>query len=204
MSTSGRILITDDDKRFQDVTSSMLERAGYECDSALDASEALRLLQKNSYDLILADIKMPGNLNMEFIRELPDIAEGVPIIIVTGYPSLQSALQAIGLSVKGYLVKPFDYHILLSQVRAWMEHSEILQARQELEKEKKQLTEALETAKQQIETLHRLLPVCPACDNVRDESAYLDQTRQYIHRQKDIDEQMMLCAECLNKADLPS
>jgi|GEM_PF-4722145 len=59
---------------------------------------------------------------MEFIRELHLLVQDVPIIIVTGYPSLQSAMQAIDLNVKGYLVKPFDYHILLSQVRAWLEH----------------------------------------------------------------------------------
>ena len=64
MSTSKRILITDYDERFQAVTVSMLERAGYECDSALDANAAQNLLQNNTYNLILADIKMPGNLNM--------------------------------------------------------------------------------------------------------------------------------------------
>jgi DNA-binding NtrC family response regulator len=193
------ILITDDDERFQSVTATMLQRAGYACDSALDATAALKLLKEKTYDLILADIKMPGNMNMEFIRELPMIAKDVPIIIVTGYPSLQSAMQAIGLSVKGYLVKPFDYHMLLSQVRAWIEHSQAIRERQRLEEEKTRLIQDLQEALHKVKTLSGLLPICAACKKIRDDSGYWHQVEEYIAQHADVEFSHGLCPECVQR-----
>lgn len=114
---------------------------------------------------------------------------------------MQSALHAIGLSVKGYLVKPFDYHILLSLVRAWIEHAEILEERKQLEMEKKNLTGALRSADQHIEQLHRLLPVCPACHKFREDAAYRNEVEVYIQTQDAIDPLKGLCLSCISKMD---
>jgi DNA-binding NarL/FixJ family response regulator len=123
MSESGHILIADDEEPFMHSTAALLRREGYECACAPDAATVAAMLQKDTYDLLIADIKMPGNRNLELIRELPRIAEGLPVILVTGYPSLQSAIQSIQLPVVAYLVKPFDFGNLQTEVRSAIERS---------------------------------------------------------------------------------
>lgn len=74
-------------------------------------------MHENTYDLVITDINMPGNSELEFVRELAAFAGGVSIILVTAYPSITSAVQSIELPVIGYLVKPFDFQELLAKVR---------------------------------------------------------------------------------------
>ena len=102
-------------------TADLLRREGYECVCASDAGMATQKLQASDYDLLIADIKMPGNPELEFIRDLPRIAEGMPVILVTGYPSLRSAIKSIQLPVEAYLTKPIDFKQLLAQVQVSIE-----------------------------------------------------------------------------------
>ena len=113
----GRILIADDEETFRNSIADLLRRREYQCDCAPDAIVAAELLRSADYDLLIADIKMQGNFELEFIRALPQIAEGMPVILVTGYPSLRSAIESIQLPVAAYLVKPFEFEELLVQVQ---------------------------------------------------------------------------------------
>lgn len=70
----GRILIADDEVGFAEVTADLLREEGYVCDCAADAFAARRLLTGHCYDLLVADIKMPGNEELEFIGILPALA----------------------------------------------------------------------------------------------------------------------------------
>ena len=117
MGDLGRILIADDEETFRNSIADLLRRGGYQCDCAPDAIVAAELLRSAEYDLLIADIKMQGNFELEFIRALPEIAEGMPVILVTGYPSLRSAIESIQLPVAAYLVKPFEFEELLVQVQ---------------------------------------------------------------------------------------
>ena len=111
-----RILIADDEESFLYSTADILRREGYDCSCAADALAATEMLKEDSYDLLIADIKMQGNSDLEFIKALPQIAEGMPVILVTGYPSLNSAIESIQLPVVAYLVKPFELNELLVRV----------------------------------------------------------------------------------------
>ncbi len=117
MNERNRILIADDEQTFLEAHADLLRDEGYECDCATDAAAAKALLRKKQYDLLIADIKMPGNEELDFIEELPAIVEGLPVILVTGYPSLNTAIKAAGLSVAGYLVKPVPIDEFLKLVR---------------------------------------------------------------------------------------
>jgi CheY-like chemotaxis protein len=115
---SGRILIADDEQTFLTATAQLLRNEGFECDCAEDAIQASAKLSEKTYDLLIADIKMPGNTNLEFIRHLSQTAPTLSIILVTGYPSQQTAIEAVGLPVTAYLVKPVDFAQLLQKTRA--------------------------------------------------------------------------------------
>lgn len=118
----GRILLADDEETFLESTADLLRREGYWCDCVPDAARAVQMFSDNEYDLLIADIKMPGNSELEFIRDMPNIAENVPVILVTGYPLLNSAIQSIKLRVEAYLVKPLDFEELLEHVHIAVEH----------------------------------------------------------------------------------
>lgn len=117
MNELGRILIADDEVGFAEVTADLLRDEGYACDCAVDAHDARRLLAGQRYDLLVADIKMPGNDDLEFIEMLPTLAAGLPVILVTGYPSLETAIKSTRLSVVGYMVKPTPIEDFLRLVR---------------------------------------------------------------------------------------
>jgi DNA-binding response OmpR family regulator len=117
MADAGKILIADDEDTFSASVADLLRKEGYQCDCAPDAFSASKMLQDGNHDLLIADIRMPGNAELEFIHQVPDIAEGLPVIIVTGYPSVDSAVKSLNLPVVAYLVKPFEFQQLLAQVR---------------------------------------------------------------------------------------
>lgn len=132
-------------------TADLLRREGYECVCAPDAGTAAQKLQASDYDLLIADIKMPGNPELELIRDLPHIAEGMPVILVTGYPSLRSAIKSIQLPVVGYLIKPIDFNQLLAEVQVSIEKYRVYRlvrsTRQRLQNWRKNLLRIEETMK---------------------------------------------------------
>lgn len=113
-----QILFADDEIAFLRSMSELLRRDGYDCDSAPDGREAVNSLRQKRYDLLIADIRMPGNANLQLIKEAEQIAAGLPVILVTGYPSLDSAIQSIQLPVVAYLKKPFPYAELHAHVQS--------------------------------------------------------------------------------------
>lgn len=117
MSELGRILIADDEAGFAAVTADLLREEGYFCDCAEDAYRAKTLLTAREYDLLIADIKMPGNDGLELVESVSALAESVPVILITGYPSLDTAIKSTRLPVAGYLVKPTPFEDLLPLVR---------------------------------------------------------------------------------------
>lgn len=121
MDNLGRILIADDEETFLSAIIKVFCREGYECNCASDSETATKMLRSDSYDLLIADVKTPGNQQLGFIQQLPSIDEGMPVILVTAYPSLASAVMSIQLPVAAYLIKPVDFDELLAQVHTSIE-----------------------------------------------------------------------------------
>ena len=112
-SSKGRILVADDEQAFRLATRAFLRQQGYECEVAPDAAAAAEWLGKAEFDLLISDINMPGNSGLEFIQRLPGVAAGLPVSLVTGHPTFQSAARSVGMQVVAYLVKPADPDELL-------------------------------------------------------------------------------------------
>src|SRR5262249_29123607 len=111
-----RILLADDEQTFLYATADLLRGRGYHCDCVSTSEEALVALARERYDLLIADIRMPGNPRLELIRGLQGAGGSLPVIIVTGYPTLESALEAVRLPVIAYFTKPFEFEELASEV----------------------------------------------------------------------------------------
>lgn len=103
-----RVLLADDEDTFRRATARLLEQEGYRCDCAQDSKEASALLT-NQHDVLISDIRMPGNMQFEFLQDVRTRFPLLPIVLVTGYPSVQTAVEALRLSFTDYLLKPVDW-----------------------------------------------------------------------------------------------
>jgi ActR/RegA family two-component response regulator len=117
MSYSDRILIVDAEEEFLNTTARFLEKKGYHCECSSDPAAGEENLSRGDFDLLIAGISTAGDYDLEFIRGIPRISEGLPVIIVTDYPSLSTVIQSIKLPVLAYLVRPIDNDELLEHVR---------------------------------------------------------------------------------------
>lgn len=118
MSARGRILIADDEPTFLTSTADLLRREEYVVVTARDADAALAVIREGDFDLVISDLEMPGNTDLRLVRTLAEEAGGLPVIIVTGCPSADSAIASIELPVAAYLRKPVDWPELRRRVDA--------------------------------------------------------------------------------------
>jgi excisionase family DNA binding protein len=102
-----RILVVDDESSIRDLLSKTLALAEYDVDTASDGRSALERLRLYPYDLLIADLKMPGIDGLSVIREAKRLKTDLPVIIITGYSTETAAIEAVNLGVSGYLTKPF-------------------------------------------------------------------------------------------------
>jgi excisionase family DNA binding protein len=102
-----RILVVDDEASIRDLLSKTLALAEYDVDLAPDGRTALERLRIIPYDLLITDLKMPGVDGLAVIREARRLKADIPVIIITGFSSEASAIEAVNLGVSGYLTKPF-------------------------------------------------------------------------------------------------
>jgi DNA-binding response OmpR family regulator len=108
------VLVVDDEPSIRDLLQKTLALAEYEVDTASDGGTALGLLRASEYDLLVADLKMPGMDGLTLIRQARRVRSDLPVIIVTGFSSESSAIEALNLGVAGYLLKPFGVPDVLS------------------------------------------------------------------------------------------
>ena len=113
------ILIIDDEELIIKSLSKLLEKSGYEVFIAKNGQDAIVMAEEADFDLILADIKMPGINGVETVREIHKIKgrNKVPTIFITGYADEISEKEAQKLSPEAYLYKPFDMNELMQKIK---------------------------------------------------------------------------------------
>jgi excisionase family DNA binding protein len=102
-----RVLVVDDEASIRDLLSKTLALAEYDVDTAPDGTAALDRMRAFGYDLLIADLKMPGMDGLTLIRQAKRLKSDLPVIIITGFSTESSAIEAVNLGVAGYLTKPF-------------------------------------------------------------------------------------------------
>ena len=118
-----RVLVVDDEEPVRDLLSRTLALADYEVDVVPDGRTAVDRMRIFNYDLLITDLRMPGVDGLNVIREARRLKGDLPIIIVTGYSTEASAIEAINLGVQGYLTKPFRVpRVLAAAAKALGEH----------------------------------------------------------------------------------
>jgi DNA-binding response OmpR family regulator len=118
---AGSILIADDEDSFRESTCRLLCREGFDCRSAKDGDEALATLRQGRFDVLVSDVRMPRNADLRVVREARELDRHLRVILVTGYPSAETAISGVGMAIDAYLTKPLDIDELLPHVRKAIE-----------------------------------------------------------------------------------
>ena len=146
MEKSERILVVDDDESVRKVLSTALEMKGYVVDTAQKGEEAIEKTRERSYDLALIDIRLPDMEGTKLRAAMKETTPEMMKIIVTGYPSLQNAIEAVNKGADGYVVKPLDMEKLLKTVEEYLK-----KRRDELKYSEEKVTEFIETRAREVE-----------------------------------------------------
>jgi len=109
-----RVLVVDDEASIRDLLSKTLMSDEYDVDLSSDGPSALERMRATSYDLLIVDLKMPGMDGLSVIREARRLQEDLPVLIITGYSTESTAIDALNLGVAGYLTKPFRVRQVLA------------------------------------------------------------------------------------------
>ena len=112
----GRVLVVDDERDLLDVLGAMLAEAGWQVDTAGNGREALTLVDADHYEVVLSDIDMPGMNGVELLREIRGRDLDVPVLLITGHPRVDTAVEALEHGALRYLRKPIRERDLLSAV----------------------------------------------------------------------------------------
>ncbi len=102
-----RVLVVDDEPSIRDLLSKMLALVDYHVDVASDGQSALEHMRLGRYDLLITDLRMPGMDGISVIHAARRLQADLPVIIITGFSTEASAIEAANLGVAGYLTKPF-------------------------------------------------------------------------------------------------
>lgn len=117
MGETARILIVDDDENIRKVLTTILEDEGYTVESVDTAKKAIMRTRKKFYNLALIDIRLPDMEGIELLTKMKDATPKMQKIIITGYPTLQNAIEAVNRGADSYIVKPFDMEKVLQTIK---------------------------------------------------------------------------------------
>jgi excisionase family DNA binding protein len=115
-SSRPRILVVDDEASIRDLLSKTLAMSDYDVDVAADGRTAIDRMRLSNYDLLITDVRMPGMDGLTVIREARRYKASLPVIVITGFSTESTAIEALNLGVAGYLTKPFQRRHVLSKV----------------------------------------------------------------------------------------
>ena len=112
------ILIIDDEKAIRKTLSEILSYEGYKIEEASDGEEGLKKFRDKTYDVVLCDIKMPKLDGLEFLDKARDTNPDVPVIMISGHGTIETAVEATKIGAQSFLEKPITMVKLLKAVEA--------------------------------------------------------------------------------------
>jgi len=135
MAEKTRILVLDDDAAHAEAVAESLERADYACTIAVSGTEGLRALDSESYDVVLTDLRMGDISGLDIVRRVKASSPDTEIIVMTGYPAYETALEAMDEGAYDYLNKPLDINILRAKLRKAIEKQKLFRSNVDLKRQ---------------------------------------------------------------------
>lgn len=124
MTPQNTILVVDDEKPLRLSLSLILQKEHYRVETVASAEEALDCLQQNDYDLMFLDLNLPGMSGVDLLVRVHKLFPHIPVLILTAYAALESAIQAVRLGARDYLIKPVEPAAILARVAEILDERE--------------------------------------------------------------------------------
>jgi len=124
MGETARILIVDDDENIRKVLTTILEDEGYIVESVDTAKKAMERNRRKFYNLALIDIRLPDMEGIELLTRMRDTTPKMRKIIITGYPTLRNAIEAVNRGADAYILKPFEMENVLETIKDQLKKQE--------------------------------------------------------------------------------
>ncbi|MCL4302041.1 MAG: response regulator [Anaerolineae bacterium] len=156
-----RILVVDDEKGVVHSCVRILERQGFTVSGLTDSQAAPTLLQQESFDLLLTDIKMPRLDGLELLRLAKEIDPHLTVVLITGYGTMEDAINAIRLGAQGFLMKPFEPKELVATIKDNLARRELLRDSLRLQTllPLLEINQILQVAGSEASLVHRVLEI---------------------------------------------
>ncbi|MFZ5907747.1 MAG: sigma-54-dependent transcriptional regulator [Nitrospirota bacterium] len=138
----GKILIVEDEKSMREILKILLEEENYTVSTVAEGLEGLSSIEKDIFDLVVTDMKMPGADGFEVLRKVKEISPSTMVIMITAFGTTETAIQAMKLGAYDYIHKPFNIEEIRLTVKKAIE--------------KKRLSEELSLLRQKVETAYSL------------------------------------------------
>jgi DNA-binding NtrC family response regulator len=126
MAGAGSILVIDDEPVLQDVLGSLLEGNGFDCHQATTAEEGLQVLREEEIDVVLLDLMLPDRSGLDLLPDIKVHDQHLPVVVITAYSSVESAIEAMRRGAFHYVPKPFKNEEVLHLVRRAAERRALL------------------------------------------------------------------------------
>nr|MBI3613307.1 response regulator [Nitrospirota bacterium] len=146
----GCVLVADDEEPIREFVVELLQAEGYHCDSVGTAQEAVKALATDAYDLLITDVRMPGNDTLAFLSPGRTTGPTVPVIVITGHPTVETAMEAVRFSVVDYLIKPVSSEALCKSVDLAIGKGRALRALRKVREEMRLWGEAMNILEQSL------------------------------------------------------
>lgn len=130
-----RILIADDERELRDALCTVLSEEGFDCKVAGDGEEAIKLIEEENFDILIADIKMPRRNGIEVLEKVNQISPRTVTIIITAYATVETAIEALRRGAVDYLIKPIDFDEVIMRVKRIRQYQQLNLEVQYLRKE---------------------------------------------------------------------
>lgn len=127
------ILIVDDEASLRITLTRILQGIGCSVTSASDGAEAIRLLLANTFDLVFLDLRLPDMHGIDILKELRKIQPELPVIVLTAYGSMNTAVDAMHLEATDYLIKPIEPEVLIARTKSILDTLRISKRRKEIQ-----------------------------------------------------------------------
>ena len=131
--TAGRVLVVDDHAQARESIADVLRQTGHQVECLASAVEALKMLERESFDVIITDLQMPGMTGLELLHHLERRPHGAQVVMITAHASVSSAVDAMRHGAFDYIEKPLDVDRLEQLVARAIQHGRMLDRRQGLE-----------------------------------------------------------------------
>ncbi len=129
------ILVVDDEEKIRRILRLMLELKGHRVDVAPNGETALQMVKENCYDLVIADIRMEGMSGLELLEEIKKLSPPVPVVFITAYATVESAVEAMRAGAVDYIPKPFEEERIHLTIERALGISRLLSEKEALKRE---------------------------------------------------------------------